>query len=414
MTEHSCEEVLVRYGSDNRCAIQVDPQRVVVQQTAPTPLDDIDGVIRDALTNPLGFPPLQQAVVPGDTVVVALDVNTPADDEIIAALWDVFASRDVLPADVLILQPAGTGEIPPADPRRGLPAEIAAEMAWQVHSPDDDSSQKYLATSASGERIYLAREVIEADFVLTVGPVAFDTVLGYRGTCSVLYPGLSSIEAVSRSQGQGHDELEPSDERPLRQLIDEIGWLLGIQFCVQVVPSGGTGAADVLAGCPDAVFRAARERLDNHWMVQLDERPDIVVATIESDAGGHGWEQVGAALAVSRNLVARDGQIIMLTELDELPGDGLDVVRGSDSPDDALQPLRSLAPADLVPATQCAHAVNWARVYLLSHLDGELVEDLFITPLEDQDEVQRLLTRPGRCVILEDAQHAWGRVQIED
>ena len=87
MTEHSCEEVLVRYGSDSRCAIQVDPQRVVAQQTAPTPLDDVGGAARNALENPLDFPPLQQAIVPGDAIVVALDADTPADDEILAALW---------------------------------------------------------------------------------------------------------------------------------------------------------------------------------------------------------------------------------------------------------------------------------------------------------------------------------------
>ena len=117
----------------------------------------------------------------------------------------------------------------------------------------------------------------------------------------------------------------------------------------------------------------------------VDERSDIVVASIESDAGGHGWEQVGRALEVARNLVTHDGRILLLTDLDESPGDGLKLIRGADAPSEALSPLKSLAPLDLVPATQCVEATDWARVYLLSQLDSELVEDLCNTPTRSHD-----------------------------
>ena len=172
--------------------------------------------------------------------------------------------------------------------------------------------------------------------------------------------------------------------------------------------------AGVWAGWPESVFRAARECLETSWRIEVDERSDIVVASIESDAGGHGWDQVGRALAVARNLVTRDGRILLLTDLDETPGDGVKLIRGADAPAEALSPIESLAPSDLVPATQCAEATDWARVYLLSQLDSELVEDLFITPLEHPDEVRRLLAQPGQCVIVENAQHAYGRVRVAE
>ena len=160
-----------------------------------------------------------------------------------------------------------------------------------------------------------------------------------------------------------------------------------MQFCVQVVPAAGSGVAGVWAGLPESVFREARESLEAAWRVEIDERSDIVVASIESDGGGHGWEQVGRALEMARNLVTREGRILLLTDLDETPGDGLQLIRGADTPADALSPITSLAPSDLVSATQCVEAADWARVYLLSQLDNDLVEDLFITPLEHPDEV---------------------------
>ena len=74
------------------------------------------------------------------------------------------------------------------------------------------------------------------------GMIAYDSLLGYRGTNSVFYPGLSNTEAIARTRGEGHSELGPDDERPLRQTIDEIAWLLGTQFSVQVPGQNGAPA----------------------------------------------------------------------------------------------------------------------------------------------------------------------------
>lgn len=404
----------VRYGHAGRLALPVDADRLVARREAPEQLETLESSIRGVLATPLDFPPLEQAVIPGDHIVIALDADTPAAETILAAIWDVLALRDVEPSDVLVLQPRSSQPGATADPRSALPGDVAERITWQIHDPDEAEGGQYLATSSSGERVYLAGELIAADLVIPVGPVAFDSVLGYRGTHSVLYPGLSNAESITRALGEGHRELEPADQRPLRQLVDDVGWLLGVQFCVQVVPAAGSGVAGVWAGCPESVFQAARVCLEEAWRVELEERSDIVVASIESDAGGHGWSQVGRALAVARNLVTHEGRILLLTDLNETPGDGLKLIRGADTPSEALSPLKSLAPADLVPATQCVEAADWARVYLLSQLDSDLVEDLFITPLEHPDEIGRLLELPGQCVIIENAQHAYGRIRVSE
>jgi len=414
VTDPQNHPVDVRYGRECHLALEVAADRLVTRSEAPQRIETLEASIRNALATPLDFPPLQLAVIPGDQVVIALDFDTPAANTILAAIWDVLADREVDPEDVLVLQPRGNGPAEPLDPRGDLPEEIRERIVWQIHDPQQTQGGHYLATSASGERVYLAKELIEADLVIPVGPVAFDSVLGYRGTHSVLYPGLSNADSLSRALGQGHRELEPSDQRPLRQLIDDVGWLLGVQFCVQVVPAAGSGVAGVWAGLPASVFRTALECLETSWRVELDQRTDIVVASIESDGGGHGWEQVGRALEVARNLVTHEGRILLLTDLDETPGDGLKLIRGAEAPSAALSPLKSLAPLDLVPATQCVEATDWARVYLLSQLDSDLVEDLFITPLEHPDEVTRLLSQPGQCVIVENAQHAYGRVRTNE
>jgi hypothetical protein len=235
--------------------------------------------------------------------------------------------------------------------------------------------------------------------------------MGYRGTNSVFYPGLSSVDAMSRTHGQGHAELEPDQARPLRELVDEVGWLLGNPFSIQVIPAASGGVSRVLAGVCEPVFTQGKRLVAEQWSVEVDERPDVVIAAIDHEAGLHAWEQLGAAVEVARSLVALGGKIVILSDLKAELSQGLELIRTSESARDAIRPLRKQAPPDLVCATQLAAAADWARIYLLSGLSDGVVDELFLTPVSNETEVCRLLNDHSRCLFLEAAQFAHGRVR---
>jgi len=402
--------ISLNYGTEGRFSCEIDAARVVASRIGPRAVSQLGDEIARSLAHPVAFPPLVQAVISDDHVVLALDRYTPQAASLVAAVWVVLEDREVDPARVTVLQPVPLNGTPLPDPRSELPEHARQAMAWKTHDPTSDLCA-YLAATSSGERIYLARELIDADIVITLGSIEYDSVLGYRGTNSVFYPGLSNADAVAKAHGQGHRELGPDDTRPLRQLIDEIGWLLGTQFTLQVIPSTGTDVAGVVAGTYDSVLQEGKQALAEGWLVELDRRADIVVAAVDVDARGHGWTQVGAALATARNLVAREGKIILLSELDEELGAGLELLAEADAPRDASPQLRAQSPADLVGATQCIEAVDWADVYLLSELPSDLVEDLFMIPLTNDKEVLRLLESGGTCAFVGSAQHAHGQLR---
>lgn len=402
--------VSLRYGRQGQFSCEIDPRRIVAQHRGPPQCQGFAARIRAALATPLDFPSLVQVCVPGDRVVVALDRHTPCAADLIAEIWPMLEQRGVAAAGIQILQPAALDAVPLVDPRSRLPEGVRQDVQWTVHDPTDPRRLAYLAASARGERIYMAKELVDADVVLSVGMIAYDPVLGYRGTNSVFYPGLSNTDAVIRSRGEGHSELGPDDERPLRQTIDEIAWLLGTQFSIQVLPATGGGAADVIAGAYDRVFRKGKQLLADSWRVVLRERADLVLAAVDADSAGHGWDQVGAALATARRLVAKGGKIVILSELDAEPEIGIEIIRRSQSPREALKPIRKQAPVDMIPATQFATAADWARVYLVSKLPVGMVDELFMVPVENDRELAKLLANDDSCVILESAQHTYGEV----
>lgn len=403
--------VRLNYGRQGRFSCEIDPARILAARLAPPVCASFSEAAQAAFAQPLDFPPLAQAFVPGDRVVLALDRHTPRGAELVAEIWKLLEPRGVEADGVLILQPAGLDGGSPQDARRELPDDVRQRVQWKIHDPTDEKQQAYLATSAKGERIYLARDLVEADVAVSVGELAYNPVIGYRGTGSVFYPGLSSVEALSRAHGVGHSELGPDDERPLRQTIDEISWLLGNQFSIQVIAAGGNDVSEVLAGASDAVFRHGKQLLAEHWFVPVEERAHIVIAAVDADAAGHGWRQIGAALATARNLVKKGGKIVILSEMRDELDTGMQLLRDSRNPRNALQPLRKATPPDMIPATQLAVAADWAHIYFLSRMDSDVVDDLFMVPLENEREVQRLIGGDGSCVLLGSAQHVYGEVQ---
>ena len=412
--------ISLEYGVEGCWEGEIEGDRLLVHHAGPMPLTDSPAAIRASLSSPIDFPPVKQAVVPGDRVVLALDRDVPSSAEIIAELCAMMIAGDILPENLLILQPASLTGVRPSDPRRLLPEAIRNEVVWKVHDPTVKDGVSYLASSAGGERIYLAREVVEADFLIPISRLGYDSLQGRRHVMGMFYPGLSNTEAFTKSLGQGHSELGPDDDRPLRQLITELPWLLGIQFAMQVLPSGRRGgAAQILAGQPEAITARGTTVLDDHWRLRGDERGETVLLSIPSTSGEPtGWEQLGAALDAARSLVESEGRIVVLSDLVLPTGPGapstpgIDILRSYRSPREALKPLRKAAPPDLLAASQIARATDWASVFLLSRLDSEFVEDLSMTPLQNDREVTRLISQCESCIVFDGAQHI--RAELAD
>lgn len=406
----STSQVRVKYGLQREFSCTVAPAHLLGQFSAPPPCGELADAVRSALDDPMGFPRLHQAVLPDDRVAIVLDLDTPDAPTLITGLWAELSRARLKPEQLAIVQPAADENRNQYDPRVELPPEIRNAVTWRIHDPAEDGGCAYLASTAAGERLYLARDVTEADVVVTVGQTTFDRLLGYRGTTTSLYPGLSNAEAVRRCRGQGHRELSPEDDRPLRELSEEAAWLLGTQFSLQVIASSGGGVSAVLAGEHGAVSREARRRLSETWTVSIDERPDLVVASVDLDSGGHGWRQAASALGTARNLVERGGKIVLLTEMRESPGNGIALLKAAMEPSDCYLPLREMAPPDLNEASELLDALEHAQVYLLSRMPTEEIESLHLTPLESLREVERVIAQCKSCFFIESAQHTWGQV----
>ena len=69
----------LRYGTDSSLDLELDSEHLMAVCDAPRgePIRRVAEAVGHALAEPLDFPPLVQAALPGDKVVLALDRGVP-------------------------------------------------------------------------------------------------------------------------------------------------------------------------------------------------------------------------------------------------------------------------------------------------------------------------------------------------
>jgi hypothetical protein len=170
----------------------------------------------------------------------------------------------------------------------------------------------------------------------------------------------------------------------------------------------------VLAGDMSHVQREAERRLNQTWLRRADRRADLVVAAISGAAREPGFDELGRVLKIACELVSDDGRVVVLSAVSGAAGPALSLAQQLREPAEVLNRLHKLAACDVVAARQIAEACQRAHVFLMSKLTDDLVEDLGMTPLGSNAEVQRLVDQAKFCTILADAQLTHASVAGED
>jgi nickel-dependent lactate racemase len=397
----------LRYGCDSSLRLELASEAVVAHCAAPRgqPLVQVAQAVDRALAEPLEFPALVQAALPGDKVVLALADAVPQAATIVARTVEVLLAAGVAASDITLLRTMSEVETAP-DPLGELRPDVGRHIVSQTHDPANRQALGYLAASAEGEPIYINRAIHDADLVISIGCLRVDESLGYYGVHSGVFPTFSDKLSVERYRSPKSSE--PRHHQRLRAAADEVGWLLGLHFTIQVVPGAGTDVLHVLAGELDAVVREGCRRCDEAWSYSVPDRASLVVATIEGGAAQQTWDNVARALAAASHAVREDGAVAICCELDQRPGPALKCVVGADDLDAALRDIARHKPEDALAAAELVRALKRGKVYLLSRLDEELVEDLGIMPVA-ADQVSRLAARYDSCIVLTNAQYAQAR-----
>lgn len=401
--------VSLPYGLASTLELPVKPEQLTgcfCDTAAPL---DVRKSLQATLDEPLEYPQIEQAVVPGDRVAIVVDRYVPHAEEAAASVVERLLACGITPEAVTVLYPEGTVPQPlairapqtvPTGDKSGPGIHI------EVHNPDDHNRRSYLGNTVSGRAMYVNRAMGEADVVIPIGSPRGPISWSYHGPLGVIYPLLSDRETQRRYRNPTLLNAEGDTAERAQVEVDAVGWQSGAQFTLQLVPGSGDSASAIIAGEIRAVRKKVNELFDSRHRHRVDSRSQVVVAGL-TGATNQTWEQFALALKTAAAAVEEGGAIAICTDLQEPLGPALDLLtKCGDDRDEVEAHIRKERPADLFPALTLIETQRRARVYLLSKLDTETVENLGMTPVADPADIGRLASRRGSCLVLGDAQHA--------
>lgn len=384
-----------------RLEFEVADERLVGVWRGPPGMDReaVRRAVFEALEAPGDFPPLRQAVVPGDRVTIALDASVPEVEAVLRVVAGVLTEAGVDRDSIRVVSTA-----PPMD---GAVGEIPN---WVVHDPADRTMLAYLANTTSGRRVYLNRHLTDADFVLPIGRLGFDPILGYRGPWSAIFPALSD-QPTRRAYQTWRPGAEVGESPALVESSD-VSWLLGAMLQLGLM-AGASGLARAIAGTSGEVRTRGAAELDAAWIFRAARRAAVVVAGIGTAGRPTSLDDLTEGIANAERLVRRGGKIVALARVAGPLGPALGRLAGADDPRLALDaPKGAEGELDYPAARRLAHALAWADVYLASDLDENQVEDLGMIALGKPSEARRLADAADSCLIINQADLT--RVEVID
>ncbi len=410
---------VLRYGADSSVCLEFAEGVMPAECGTPRgrPLANPAAAVAEVLQEPLDYPPLARTTTPGDRVVLALGGSVPRADEVVAAVIRTLVAARVDPDGIAVLRTPADVQAGRGDPSRllsdcrGHTGPVAARITLLDHDPDDRKQLAYLAVNKAGDPILLNRAIHDADLVLPIGCLHGEATAGYYGIHTGIYPTFSDRRTAARFCSPASLAAEGSCKRQLVNEVDEVAWLLGVNFTIQVMPAGGCAVLHVLAGQSEAVRRRSRQLYREAWSWPVRRPAGLVVAAIEGDSSRQTWQEFGRALDAAVSVVEDGGSIAVCCELAEAPGAGMQRMAGARSRQAALRRIRKERPADALPAAQLARALDRGKVYLLSRLDPSLVDSLDMIHVEAPEELARLARRQKSCILLANAPQAEVKLQ---
>jgi nickel-dependent lactate racemase len=367
-----------------------------VERTSNRPADPA-AMVRDALEEPLNFPPLAAGTVPGDHVAIAVDHGVPCVGEVVRGSVESFERAGINLEDIsIVATDAETLRLC----RQALPEDAAKRPQFVLHDPDDNDNLCLVGHTKSHEPLLVNRTIFDADIVLPIG-----CARPGGGVYDFLFPAFSNAAAIDEFRTPANLS-SPTDAAKKAKEANEAGWLIGVMMTMQVVPGADETVAYVVAGEPQAVAVRCEQLYEEQWSLRSPREVSLVIANISGGAEAQNWQNVGRALATAENVLSEGGAVAICTNLDTPPGESLARLIGSEDLEKTQRRILRDHAEDSVPAWHLARALQRGPVYFLSQLDPDTVEELGLAPISNIDELARLAGRRESCIVIDDAQHA--------
>lgn len=322
-------DILLKYGR-SAISFSYDPDRFDVLRTdhGSKPLSDAE--LASKLDHPIDSKPLEEIVLPGETVLFVVPDATrrTACGQVINLLVRRLIANGTAPHEMSVIFATGIHRsVTEEEKREILTPFIAQRIKTLDHNPRDLMHIMRVGETSTGIPVELNRALGEFDHLVLIGGVAFHYFAGFTGGRKLICPGLASAKTVSathklafdcegktRREGVGTGMLEGN---AVHEAFVEGATFAKPSFSVNTIVNDDGDAVDLFCGDWIASHRAACDACSMANAITISEKRDVVIVS----CGGFPYDinmiQAHKALEAASHACATGGTIILLAECSE-------------------------------------------------------------------------------------------------
>lgn len=354
-----------------------------------------------ALAHPIGTPRLGEIVRPGEKIaIVTSDITRPCPTwRILPALLDELYAAGCRREDIALVFALGSHRHHTQEEQR----KLAGERAWaEIRCVDGDPSDcVHMGETDCGTPVDITRIVAEADRRICLGNIEYHYFAGYSGGAKAIMPGCSTREAIqSNHRMMVREEAHAGnlDSNPLRQDLEQAAAICGVDFIVNVVLDEHKQIVRAVAGDLVEAHREGCKFLDQMYLKKIDSRADIVLVSQGGAPKDLNLYQTQKALDNAKHAVKPGGTIILIGSCREGLGEKVfeQWMLSAPTPESMIERIGRDFQLGGHKAAAIAMVLKNAEIYLVSELDDDFVEKIFLKPAKSaQDALDRAFARLG-------------------
>ncbi|MEL7563370.1 MAG: nickel-dependent lactate racemase [Dehalobacterium sp.] len=391
------ESILLGYGnSEQKVTI---PKKNLLGCLRPQEMNcdvQADEVIKEALKNPIGTPPLGKIVENGDRVAIIIsDITRPCPSALLLPhVLDEIHQAGVPDKDIIVVSGLGVHRPHSAEEMKRLVGPAVYERVTCMDSFGRKEDFVQVGESTVGTPFQVFRPVVEATKRICLGNIDYHYFAGYSGGAKAIVPGVctrETIQANHRMMLHPQAKVGIIEGNPVRKDLEEIVNYLSIDFILNVVLDEEKNIMAAVAGDFVQAHRAGCRILDQAYRLPINELADIVITCPHGFPKDINVYQAQKALDNARWAAKPGGIIILVAECRE--GLGEETFRSwieeAESAKDIVERISRDFQLGGHKAAAIADMAGKFRIFLVSGLSEKTAKKLFMEPFREADQAFR-------------------------
>lgn len=392
------KEFPLKYGSGKvKIGVPEEDTISVLSGRHMEPLPSPKGVIRAALQEPIGSPPLSKIVKRGERVAIVVSDYTRATkaDVFLPVLVNHLNELGIPDQRMFIVFANGTHPLHTREKQEKIVGkEIASRIKMFDHDCKDESNLIDLGKTSRGTPVKVNKKVYEADRKILTGSITYHYFAGFGGGRKAVLPGIAGFETIQTNHHLSMNSKSTTaalDDNPLSLDMEEAAKMIKPDFILNTVLNENKELCGVFTGELIAAHRTGCQFINEYAMVRIDKKADLVIAASGGGVMDINYVQSHKAMENAHFALKEGGVMILLAESSEgFPSDVYEKYIRLGSAEKIHQELDKnfTIPGHTVFAT--FYKAERFKIVWVAKLPKDIVKSMKITPADSFEEAYAL------------------------